>query len=527
MKNNDLHNIEKEIQVLKKSINEMMEKASISNRLKTGILGAATMLVPSMRSENSISQPKTEIQAPKTEIQAPKTEVQTSKQSHFFPPDSEYSVHEQKNKPPLLSPEHKTQMAKNPLKPGEILKNYQDPRHLPIEEHFEQKYNLPHRSVTALRVAGELSNWNDVSKAGARGTYQFMPGTRKSFLDTYGVDAYKDTMSAAHAAALHLRDNIRRVKVYANRNDKRIQGIPAETDADKWRLAVKMYNATPETIKKGNSIENNDYAHRIEHGLKILQDNPDIYHLDHIIQEKRHEDVVNKQQAKMPNLKILNPTKKSLLKTRGNLVFPNILPKNSRPEQNVKQLFDPKYQTKYFPKETIQSHSGVYLMEPDKSFSFDPEKNETISAHEGMHQTISNIAKKINNKDRSVYAKLNSLIPTNQKNQISHFLLNSGLYSGSESISQEILPWLHTILHDKESRDAFLNHHYPINDKNQNISWDKVSEKNLNTINHPNLKNGRMAIQKLNRSWKNIRYFAKKAKEEDIKSNHDLDQREP
>lgn len=47
-----------------------------------------------------------------------------------------------------------------------------------------------------------------VSNAGARGRTQFMPASRQEAIRKYGVDPLKDTDSALHAAALHLRGKI-------------------------------------------------------------------------------------------------------------------------------------------------------------------------------------------------------------------------------------------------------------------------------------------------------------------------------
>lgn len=44
------------------------------------------------------------------------------------------------------------------------------------------------------------------SSANAKGAGQFIPGTRQSFIDKYGVDAWKSPADAVHATALYMRD---------------------------------------------------------------------------------------------------------------------------------------------------------------------------------------------------------------------------------------------------------------------------------------------------------------------------------
>jgi hypothetical protein len=277
----ELNKIEKELKILRKSIQDVVEKSSFSDRIKAGIVGASTMLVPSMRTENPTNQPKTEMQAPKTETQTPK------KQNYFFPPDSEYSFHEQKNPLKTLNPQDKKIMENHPLKPGQILHDYRDPRHIPEEEAMEKKFGIPHRMITAIRVAGELSNWNESSKFNTRTPYQFRESSRNAFWKRDKVDAYKDTKSAIHATALHLKDNINRINNWKKNNDPRVAGM-ADTEEEKWLLAARLFNGSLEAVRSDNK-ENSDYGHRIQYGLKILQNNPDVHHLDSIIQEKRKQ----------------------------------------------------------------------------------------------------------------------------------------------------------------------------------------------------------------------------------------------
>jgi len=277
---NKFQKIEKELIDLKKSINEMLEKSSFSDKIKAGLVGASTLL------NNQSPRPQApNTPAPKAEQIAPKTETQ--QQKFAFPETSPYSVFEQNIPLKILTPQDKKIMENHPLKPGQILHNYRDPRHIPEEEAAEKKFGIPHRMITAIRVAGELSNWNDRSKFNTLTPYQFRESTRNAFLKRDKVDAYKDTKSAIHATALHLKDNINRINNWKKNNDPRVVGM-ANTEEEKWLLAAQLFNGSLEAVRSGNK-ENSDYGHRIKYGLKILQENPDVHHLDSIIQEKRKQ----------------------------------------------------------------------------------------------------------------------------------------------------------------------------------------------------------------------------------------------
>ena len=278
MNSKELYKIEKELETLKKSVQDIIEKSSFSDKIKTGLISGAALLTaqPSKTPTlNSIT--------PKTEQVASKPEP--TKQNFVFPADSAYSTYEQTKPLKILSPQDKQIIKNHPIKPGQILQDYRDPRHIPVEEEFEQKFGLPHRMITAIRVAGELSNWNDKSAFNTLTPYQFRPSTRNAFLKRDNVDAYKDTRSAIHATALHLKDNMNRINNWKKNNDSRIAGM-ADTEQEKWLLAARLFNGSLDAVASGDK-ENSDYAHRIQYGLKILQNNPDVHHLDSIIQEKR------------------------------------------------------------------------------------------------------------------------------------------------------------------------------------------------------------------------------------------------
>lgn len=69
----------------------------------------------------------------------------------------------------------------------------------------EQQYGLPPGLLNALKNAGERSNSNQVSPAGARGVMQFMPEN----LRKYGVADATDPVQMIDAAGRYLRDTMR------------------------------------------------------------------------------------------------------------------------------------------------------------------------------------------------------------------------------------------------------------------------------------------------------------------------------
>lgn len=71
--------------------------------------------------------------------------------------------------------------------------------------HIEQQYGLPAGIINALKNAGERSNSNQVSPAGARGVMQFMPDNLKK----YGVTDPTDPVQMIDAAGRYLRDTAR------------------------------------------------------------------------------------------------------------------------------------------------------------------------------------------------------------------------------------------------------------------------------------------------------------------------------
>ncbi len=86
---------------------------------------------------------------------------------------------------------------------------YDDPSLARLAAEAERKYNLPPNILDAIRLAGERSNANQVSPAGAKGVYQFIPKTWAS----YGKGAQPtDPVAATDAAARMIADLMKQYK---------------------------------------------------------------------------------------------------------------------------------------------------------------------------------------------------------------------------------------------------------------------------------------------------------------------------
>jgi hypothetical protein len=87
---------------------------------------------------------------------------------------------------------------------------FNDPLYSQLAKTVEQALGLPTGILDAVRVRGERSNADQVSSAGARGPYQFIPPTRRGFIKQYGLDPWHDAGQATEAAGRHLLDDYKR-----------------------------------------------------------------------------------------------------------------------------------------------------------------------------------------------------------------------------------------------------------------------------------------------------------------------------
>lgn len=99
---------------------------------------------------------------------------------------------------------------------------YNDPLYAELARRAEAKYRLPQGILDAIRTRGERSNANQVSEAGARSVYQFIPPTRQGMMKNYGIDPWKDAASATEGAGALMAENYRR--------------------SHNWNQAVSMYH---------------------------------------------------------------------------------------------------------------------------------------------------------------------------------------------------------------------------------------------------------------------------------------------
>lgn len=233
----------KELYYSKNENNENLEKAGLKDKIKTGIVAGSSLLFnPSIQNQ---TQP---IELPKQETVSPLKE------------EASFS-------------ENTKQEPEKFLKPGEILHDYRDPRHLATEEFYENKFGLPKKIITSIRVAGEMSHWGEASNLGTKTVYQFTPHTRKLYIKKYGVDPWKDTESSIHATALHLKESMN----WANKKFK------PKNEHQQTILAAKHFHGGPKTFLWGKVNEN--YGKRIDKGRKMLLADSSLEHLDHIFKQ--------------------------------------------------------------------------------------------------------------------------------------------------------------------------------------------------------------------------------------------------
>lgn len=147
-----------------------------------------------------------------------------------------------------------------------------------------QQVGIPLEVLRSIRVAGERSNENQVSSAGARGVYQFIPSTRNSVLKKYGVDAWDPNQSSLAAAYL-LKENAARnkgdfiaaVREYHGGSNRKNWGSVNQAYANR----VSGYLSNNSNIPYSNNVsfdnssmlvDNTDYSKLIEDMSKGIYD---------------------------------------------------------------------------------------------------------------------------------------------------------------------------------------------------------------------------------------------------------------
>ena len=135
-----------------------------------------------------------------------------------------------------------------------------------------QKVGIPVDILRAVRLSGEKSNENQVSSAGARGVYQFIPSVRNSVLKKYGVDAWNPNQSSLAAAYL--------LKESANRNNGNyidaIREYHGGIDRKNWGKVNQAYiNRVQSFLGNNNKDYTNsqsimDYSNAMRQGLQDI-----------------------------------------------------------------------------------------------------------------------------------------------------------------------------------------------------------------------------------------------------------------
>ena len=219
---------------------------------------------------------------------------------------------------------------------------------------------------------------------------------------------------------------------------------------------------------------------------------PSVEHLEQFIDKKKNED---------------------LEKTRGTLTFPKVLPKDTRPEENVKQiprdekphpmhggLYEVKPAQEQFLhtagkgvpevyrlaareqlKDAMKTGLGMYLPEEDKGFAFVPDY--ATKAHEAIHAMVAKAAKHFDVHPDEVYHRMNSLIHQDDVPVLKHMLKTFGYPERKHH--EEMIPFIHSILHHHGVRNQYLE---SLKFYHNNVDEEK----------------GRKAIQRLGRTWNAI-----------------------
>ena len=93
---------------------------------------------------------------------------------------------------------------------GRFPQSYKDPQYDWVDQRAAEKIGVPVELIRAVRLAGERTNADKVSSAGARTPYQFTPDTRAGMIKKYKIDPWASPLFAAEATALHLKESLDR-----------------------------------------------------------------------------------------------------------------------------------------------------------------------------------------------------------------------------------------------------------------------------------------------------------------------------
>lgn len=116
--------------------------------------------------------------------------------------------------------------------------SYKDPYWNQLASATEDQIGLPKGLLSSIVTAGEKSNHDQVSEAGAKTVFQIIPATQKAAIKKYGIDPYLSDENAAKVAGLLLKDSL-------GRNGNDVATAVAEyhggTNRDNWGPLTKAY----------------------------------------------------------------------------------------------------------------------------------------------------------------------------------------------------------------------------------------------------------------------------------------------
>lgn len=115
--------------------------------------------------------------------------------------------------------------------------SYKDPVYAAADQAASEAAGIPPGLLTSIRVAGEKSNANQVSSAGATTPYQITPTTRQLIIKKYGIDPAASPEAAALGAAYVLKEGIQRTGSAAGAVTQYIGG----TDPANWGGQTRAY----------------------------------------------------------------------------------------------------------------------------------------------------------------------------------------------------------------------------------------------------------------------------------------------
>lgn len=115
--------------------------------------------------------------------------------------------------------------------------SYKDPVYAAADEAASSAAGIPPGLLSSIRLAGEKSNANQVSSAGATTPYQITPDTRASIIKKYGIDPMASPEAAALGAAYLLKEGMQRTGSAAGAVTQYIGG----TDPANWGGQTRAY----------------------------------------------------------------------------------------------------------------------------------------------------------------------------------------------------------------------------------------------------------------------------------------------